>query len=241
MPRFAFLPRALGAAALLAAAACSGGAARTADSADARSASDSTAAMAAPAAPAAWNGDTLLGRADAARIQGSPGATLWMVEISDFQCPYCKRWHEESYAVIKRDYVDTGRIRFAYLNLPLPNHKHAFHASSVAMCAGLQGRFWPLHDALFATQDRWYRVDSAAAAAQFDSLAARAGANAAEVRRCVNAGTVAPLVRADYERAVQSGVSSTPTFFIGSKVIQGAAPIAEFRAALDSALAAGAR
>jgi protein-disulfide isomerase len=239
MARSATLPRAAGVAALLVVvAACERGAARTADSADAKSATTSTTVAA--AAPA-WNGDTLLGRADAARIQGSPNATLWMVEISDFQCPYCKRWHEESYATIKREYVDTGRIRFAYLNLPLPNHKHAFHASSVAMCAGLQGRFWPLHDALFATQDAWYRADSATAAAQFDSLAARAGANAAEVRRCVNAGTVAPLVRADYERAVQSGVSSTPTFFIGSRVIQGAAPIAEFRSALDSALAAGAR
>ena len=228
------VPRALGLAALFAFAACSR-AEKPDASADARSAA--TPASAVPA----WNGDTLLGRADAARILGSASAKLWMVEISDFQCPYCRRWHADTYAEIKRDYVDTGRIRLAYLNLPLPNHAHAFHAAQVAMCAGLENRFWPVADALFSAQDRWARLDSTGAAAVFDSLTRTAGADAARVRRCVNAGTVAPLVRADYERAVAQGVTSTPTFFIGSKIIAGAAPTSEFRASLDSALAATAR
>lgn len=248
MTRSSHSPRTLGLAALLiacftiTAAACNRGAdGRSATTADAKSDAKSEAkpaASAATAGPGSWSGDTLLGRADAARIQGSPNAKLWMVEISDFQCPYCKQWHDATYATIKRDYIDTGKIRFAYVNLPLPMHRHAQQAAQVAMCAGLQGKFWAMHDSLFASQERWEKLDNAAAAAVFDSLSAKAGADAGKVRQCVNAGTVKPLVQADYDRSVQSGVQSTPTFLIGSTMISGAQPTANFTTALDSALAA---
>ncbi len=69
--------------------------------------------------------DSMARRADHARIEGSPTATVWLVEISDFQCPYCKMWHDSTYAAVKKEYVDTGKIRLAYVNFPLPMHKNA--------------------------------------------------------------------------------------------------------------------
>src|SRR5919205_3448630 len=93
--------------------------------------------------------DTTLNRiADHARVQGSDNAKLWVVEVSDFQCPYCKRWHAETYPAIKRDYVDAGKVRLAYVNFPLTGHKNAWPAAEAAMCAALQGKFWELHDSL---------------------------------------------------------------------------------------------
>jgi protein-disulfide isomerase len=198
-----------------------------------------TPVVAAATPPAAGDtGRALLERADAARILGADSARVWLVEISDFQCPYCRRWHEETWPVIRREYVESGRVRFAYLNLPLPSHRHAREAAETALCAGLQGRYWQMHDAIFATQQRWSSLESATAT--FDSLAARTVPDARALRACVRDGRTRPLVEADYERAVSAGVRSTPTFIAGGRLIEGAAPPEYFRAALDSALA-GAR
>src|SRR5690348_490690 len=73
--------------------------------------------------------DSILGVADAGRIQGSPSAPVWLVEISDFQCPFCKRWHEEVYPMIKRDYIDKGIVKMAYVHLPLSMHPNAMPAA----------------------------------------------------------------------------------------------------------------
>ena len=182
--------------------------------------------------------DTTLNRlADRARIQGSDKATLWVVEVSDFQCPYCKGWHDETYLVIKRDYVDAGKVRLAYVNFPLPGHKNAWPAAEAAMCAGLQGKFWELHDSLFSSQERW--AQSASPAAVFDSLAVGSGVRLEPFHRCIAGKQLQALIEADMERATESGVSSTPTIMIGRTVIRGAEPTEVFRRAIDSALASG--
>lgn len=178
--------------------------------------------------------DAMVARADSARIRGSPGATVWMLVASDFQCPYCKMWHDSTDAGIRREYVDAGKVRLAFVNFPLAMHAHAFVAAEAAMCAGAQGRFWPYHDALFATQNRW----EAAANAQpvLDSLAAATGVDVAPFRSCIAAHVMKPLIQADYDRMAAAGVNSTPSFFIGDRRLSGAAPLSVFRSLLDSAL-----
>src|SRR5918992_1550199 len=69
--------------------------------------------------------DSLIGRADAARIQGSATAPVWVVEVSDFQCPFCKTWHDSVYRALRREFVVPGTVRFAYINYPLPTHANA--------------------------------------------------------------------------------------------------------------------
>src|SRR5579862_9792680 len=84
-----------------------------------------TAPAGAAATAAAPAPDSLLDAADRGRVLGSERATVWMLVVSDFQCPFCKEWHDKSFALLKRDYVDSGKIRHAYLNFPLSQHANA--------------------------------------------------------------------------------------------------------------------
>ena len=173
-------------------------------------------------------------RADRGRIRGDSTARLWLVIVSDFQCPFCRQWHDEVFPTIVREYVDTRRVRLAYVNLPLSNHQHAMKSAEAAMCAGVQGRFWEMHDALFRTQDRW--AGMAEPRALFDSLAASVGVEPEPYRSCVESNATQPMIIADARRVSEAGVSATPTFFIGDERVEGAMPLPDFRAALDRAL-----
>jgi protein-disulfide isomerase len=189
-----------------------------------------TASVAAARAPT----DSNITRADLARIQGSATAPLWVIEVSDFQCPYCKQWHDQTYPMLLDQYVKTGKIRLAYVNFPLAIHPHAFPAAEAAMCAGAQDRFWPMHDALFSTQNKWESLGSTTAV--FDSLARSTGVDIARWRECVNSGKMRALIEADHDRAERAGASATPSFMIGNKLLTGAQSLDEMRSAIDSAM-----
>lgn len=180
-------------------------------------------------------GDSIIGRADAGRIRGADSARVWLVEVSDFQCPYCRQWHDQVFAAIDREYVQTGKVRMAYLNFPLSMHANAQAASEAAMCASAQGKFWELHDSVFGTQEKW--AGQADPMPTFDSLAVAAGANQAAWRACMTSHATAALITADRERAGRSGVRSTPTVFVADRAFVGLYPIDSVRAALDAAIA----
>lgn len=180
--------------------------------------------------------NTLLERADAGRIQGDTSAAVWLVEISDFQCPYCRRWHDDVYPAIKRDYIDKGIVRMAYVHLPLAMHEHAQPAAEASLCASAQGRFWPVHHAIFSTQDRWSAMSGSGARAIFDSVALASGISEPEYRSCMERGVMRRLISADMARAASAGVRPTPTFFVGQERIEGAAPLEHFRAAIARAV-----
>lgn len=185
----------------------------------------------ATAAPADSDG----ARADLARIQGSSTAAIWVIEVSDFQCPFCKQWHDETYKKLRDEFVKTGKIRLAYINFPLNQHVNAWPAAETAMCAGAQGKFWEMHDALFVNQKKWEQLPSPALF--FDSLARAIGINVPRWQQCVQSGKMKPWIQADYDRAQAAGAASTPTFIIGDRMLTGAQPIENLRSAIDSALA----
>ena len=189
-----------------------------------------TVPVAARPAPA----DSNITRADLSRIQGSASAPVWVIEVSDFQCPYCKQWHDQTYAAFRDQYVNTGKVRLAYVNFPLTSHVHAWPAAESAMCAGAQGKFWQMHDALFTTQNRWEAMSSPAV--MFDSLAQANGLDMKRWRSCVSSGEMKPLIEADHDRASKAGAEATPSFMIGNKILTGAQPLDELRKAIDSAL-----
>ncbi len=228
MPRIASFRR-LGAIVLLAAAgACS----RTDAAPVSQQVSASGGDVSATAAPT----DPISTLADRGRIRGAASAPIWLVEISDFQCPYCKRWHDESFAALDKEYVQTGKVRLAYLNFPIPSlHPNARAASEAAMCASVQGKFWELHESLFNTQAKW--AGQANPMPTFDSLATAAGADAAKWRSCMAAHSTIALIDADQQRSKGNGVQSTPTFYIGDERREGAYPVDSFRVAIDRQLA----
>lgn len=218
-------------ASILAFAACGGAEARAKPTPeDAAKVQPATAANAAPA-----SSDERVRIADMARIKGDSTASVWLVIVSDFQCPYCKIWHDSTGTTIEKEYVATGKVRMAHVNFPLRMHQHAREASEAAMCAGAQGKFWEFGDALFATQQQWAAQTSATAT--FDSLGTSLGLDMTKWRACTTEHVMASMIDADYERGVKANVNSTPTFFVGQQVIEGAEKAPAFRAALDKALA----
>jgi len=221
------LLRAFAAAAIVVACAPSSAASRTKDSTTSAAATASKAA----AAPAAR--DSVSDRADRGRILGDSTASLWVIMASDFQCPFCKQWHDADFKRIVDGYVKTGRVRLAFLNMPLSMHQFAVPAAEAAMCASVQNKFWPMHEALFSTQQRWESV--ADPAPIFDSLATSAGVNIASWRTCVKDHLTLPLIQADHDRVAAAHVNSTPTFFVGDDILAGADK--NVAKAIDAALA----
>lgn len=179
--------------------------------------------------------DSLLQLADAGRIQGAATAPVWLVEISDFQCPYCKQWHDQVYPAIKREYIDRGIVRMAYVHLPLNIHPNAGPAAETSLCASLQGRFWPVHDRLFDTQERWAQMQNPEQF--FDSLAVASGVDAQPYRDCIASGLMERVINGDRARAGAAGVTSTPWFFVGNEPIRGFAPLDAYRQAIERARA----
>jgi protein-disulfide isomerase len=180
--------------------------------------------------------DSVSTRADKGRIRGSENATVWVVEISDFQCPYCKMWHDETFATIDKEYVQTGKVRLAYLNYPIASiHPNATAAAEAAMCAAVQGKFWQMHDALFKEQASWAKEKDPMAV--FATFAVDAGVDPKNWHACMASHATKPIIDADRQRSGAAGVQSTPSFFVGSRMILGAQPVDSFRVAINAELA----
>src|SRR5437773_799773 len=169
----------------------------------------------------------------AARTRGRSDAPVTVYEMSDFQCPYCREFALGTLPLLEREYVQGGKVRFVYINLPLSSvHKNAATAAEVAVCAARQERFWPMHDLLFRHQSQWSALGSPRAYRR--ALGDSAGLDSARLTQCVASGAAAAEVQRDAERARRSGATSTPTFYIEGALLEGAAPITVFRAVLDS-------
>jgi len=176
----------------------------------------------------------VVARADLARILGDSTAPIWIVVVSDFQCPYCKVWHDQTFDALKREFVQTGKVRLAYLHFPLPQHQHAQQTAEASMCAGAQGKFWEMHDVIFDTQNEWSPLPPQSA--YFKGLASRAGVDPIAFGRCIDSGTMRAIVEADLERGRAAVIRSTPTFLIGNtERLEGTAPIGAFRGAIEKA------
>lgn len=194
--------------------------------------------FAAPAAaqtePAA--GSSVLEAAAIARARGSESAQVVVFEIADFQCPFCARFAEEVFPRIDSAYVRTGRVQWVYVNLPLPAHREAWGAAETAICAGAtSGRFWEVHDILYARQREWSgAVD---APARFAAYAREAGVTGDDYAACIAEDRVAPLIVQDLLGAAAADISGTPTFIVNrqSKVV-GLRTFEEWREILDAAL-----
>jgi protein-disulfide isomerase len=104
------------------------------------------------------------------------------------------------------------------------------------MCAAVQGKFWPMQDVLFLAQEEWEKLGDPTT--KFEAMAAEVGADIPAYRSCVQTSATRPLIQADADRAAGAGASSTPTFFVGGRALVGAQPLAAFRQAIESALAA---
>jgi len=192
-------------------------------------------ALAAPARPQSATDaakDPLAGR-----IRGSATAPVTVYEMSDFHCPYCRRFALETFPTLDSAYIVTGKVRWAFVNFPLTSvHDNALGAAELAVCAAQQKSFWRVHDLLYRHQDVWAPLKEPGAF--FLSLADSAGISRPTLLACVKSPATQAAVRADAEGAERSGASSTPTFYIEGGLLVGAQPLPVFRQVLDSVLMA---
>ena len=171
-------------------------------------------------------------------VLGDPSAPLTIVEFSDFECSYCRRFHEQVFPQLKSQYIDTGLVRFVHKDLPLPFHPHALPAAAAARCAGEQNRYWDLYAALFDQQNclSCKGVLSIAAEEQLDTAA---------LQTCMERKATMAVINANRSEASLHNISATPTFVIGptrsdgsleGRVIEGALPWHTFKSTIDEAL-----
>jgi len=167
------------------------------------------------------------------RSKGSAKAPVTVYEMSDFQCPFCRRHAVEWFPILEREYIATGKVRWIYINLPIPSlHANAVAAAMFALCAGQQGKFWPAHDLLYKLQTTWGPLQDPTPflLGLGDSLKLPK----AKLTACVVTNATRGEVRDDSEGALKAGASSTPTFYIEGGLLRGAFPPEVWRPILDS-------
>ena len=159
---------------------------------------------------------------------GPADAPITIVEFSDYQCPFCRRWHADVYESLLAAYP--GKIRLVYRHLPLTSlHPDAFSAAEAAMCAGEQGAFWTFHEKLFSSE--------ALGNSTYIQYAQDLGLNMKNFESCVNDRKYQQAVDDDLNFAVDLGIRSTPTFFINGIALVGAQPLDVFQQVIDKELA----
>jgi protein-disulfide isomerase len=163
----------------------------------------------------------------ASPAKGPTGAAVTIVEFSDFQCPYCSRV-EPSIDETLKAYPD--QVRLVYRQFPLSIHPFAEKAAEAALCAQDQGKFWELHDAMFANQQ-------ALAVEQLKSKAAELGMNADTFDKCLDSGEKAAKIREDMAAGAAAGVNGTPALFVNGRFLNGAVPFNEIQKLVDDELA----
>lgn len=187
-----------------------------------------------PTSAAIDSARSLAQRADQGRLMGNPNA-MWVVMLSDYQCPYCKQWHDSSMAKMEADYVKTGKIQFAYVHLPLTSiHPHAQVEAEAAMCASAQGKFWQYSDALFAAQSTVRTMNDVSPL--LTRIARELSLNLSDFELCRKSPAIRAQVESDMQQAAKANIAATPAFVMGEFLIPGALPYPEFKRALDSAL-----
>lgn len=171
-------------------------------------------------------------------VIGDASARLEVTEFGDFECPQCGRFATLTEPDIRTRLVNTGTIRYRFIDYPLPMHANTWNASRAAACADEQGKFWEMHDAIFASQDRW----DGQATSDPDKVLKQVGAQipgikADQLNQCIDTRKTQAKVQAHYKLATARKVSGTPTFIFGDKEVAAFVTYDEFKKMTDDALA----
>lgn len=168
-----------------------------------------------------------------ARTKGDAAAPVTVYEMSDFQCPFCRRFALETFPTLDERFIKTGKVRWVFINLPLTQiHPNAVAAAEFAMCAAAQGKFWPVHDLLYRNQPTWAPLKEPGAFLL--TLADSAKLQKKPLTDCLQSEQMRKEVAADASGATRAGAASTPSFYIEGGMLQGAQPLEVFAPILDS-------
>jgi protein-disulfide isomerase len=159
---------------------------------------------------------------------GPADAPITIVEFSDYQCPFCRRWHDEVYEPLLAAYP--GKIRLVYRHFPLTSiHPDAMSAAEAAMCAGEQDAYWPYHEKLFSSDSLGNST--------YMQYAQDLKLNINTFEACLNGHKYQEVIEADSNAAIDLGINATPTFFINGLRLVGAQPLDIFKQVIDKEMA----
>jgi protein-disulfide isomerase len=171
-------------------------------------------------------------------IMGNPAALVGIVEFSDYQCPFCFRFHAQTFKTLKKNYIDTGKVKYFFRDFPLNFHTQGKKAAIAANCAGKQKAYWKMQHALFSNQRRL-------GPDLYKELSENLGLDIGAFKSCLEDPDQGKEVDADLAYGLSVGVKGTPNFFVGRvngkkivdiRQISGAQPLAVFERTIDSFL-----
>lgn len=172
---------------------------------------------------------------DFAAVKGDPEAPVKIVEFTDFQCPYCARYVEQTLPGLLENYVESGQVYYQLKDFPLDDlHPQARAAAAAARCAGEQDAYWEMHDELFATQSTW--GEAAESQDAFVELASGLGLDTESFSACLGSGRYDDAIATNVAEGKALGVQGTPSFFVDGFPIRGAQPLELFDYAIGLAL-----
>jgi protein-disulfide isomerase len=167
-----------------------------------------------PAAPAAQRPSRTTLNLKGREMMGSKDAPITMVEFTDYQCPFCQRFHMTVFNELKKNYIDTGKVRFYSRDMPLEFHSNAVRAAQAGRCASEQGQFWQLRDVMGANPDK-LDLD------HILRFAADLKMDPGKLRACIESGKYLEPVQSDAAEAMKIGADGTPSFVIGKSIPDG--------------------
>ena len=168
-------------------------------------------------------------------LLGSPTAPVEVIEFADFECPACGQYTTLTEPDVRARLVNTGQVRIRYIDYPLPMHKNTWDASLAAACANDQGKFWEMHDALFAAQDRWNTEATNRPRGPIGDLAKSVGLDMTKYGACMDADTHRAKIQSHLAEAEKRNITSTPTFVFNGTVVPSALPYHTFKRYVDAA------
>lgn len=169
---------------------------------------------------------------DGRPYMGQADAPVTVYEFADFQCPHCRQYSLVDGLPIKEDYVKTGVVKLVWVNFPFLGDESQL-AARAGFCANEQGRFWDMHDWLFANQSEIQNAGGFGRERLTD-MAAGIGLDAEAFEQCMNDGAMGDKVEADRAYALELGVDSTPSFLVNEQLLKGPT-VLTLRQAIDAA------
>jgi len=170
-------------------------------------------------------------------VEGDTSALVQVLEFGDFECPQCGNFAVVTAPDIRSRLIKTGQISYRYFDFPLPMHRNTWAASHAAACAEEQGKFWPMHDQLYANQSEWNGQSTSNPKKYFMAYATGLALDMGKFEDCFDSQKYQRQIEANKAEAERRQINSTPTFVIGKRVIPGNIPYDMFKAYVDSALA----
>lgn len=171
-------------------------------------------------------------------LRGNPDAPVTIMEFADFECGGCAQFATLEEPEIRTRLVETGLANFRFFDFPLAMHANALSAHLAASCAADQGKFWEMHDALFANQDKWNGQATSNPRKVIDPLAESVGVDVQKYAACMSSQANLGRIQASMKAGTERGVSSTPTIVIGNQVMPGGLRFDGIKKMVDSIIAA---